>query len=89
MCPKKVINIQVFCKRNFSDGFVCLFASQVLYNHLYYMGNRGMLLTIVGDDRVNKIVVDIWVNILNASELNTDCSHSQRLFFTNKALVPN
>jgi len=43
----------------FSDGFVCLFASQVLYDNLYYVANRGMLLTIVRDDCVDKIIVDI------------------------------
>ena len=50
-----------------SDGFVYLLASQMLYDDLYYMANRGMLSTIIGDDHVDKIIVDIWVNILNAS----------------------
>ena len=59
----------------------------MLYDNLYYVANQGMLSTIVGDDRVDKIIVDIWANILIASELNTDRSHIQRLFFTNEASV--
>ena len=59
----------------------------MLHDDLDYLVNRGMLLTIVGDDRVDKIIVYIWENILNASELNTDHSYIQRLFFTNEAFV--
>jgi len=59
----------------------------VLYDDLYYVANRGMLSTIVVDDRVDKIIVDIWTNLLNAGELKTDRSHIQRLFFTNEVFV--
>ena len=46
----------------------------MLYDDLYYVANRGMLSTIAAYDHVDKIIVDIWANILNASELNIDRS---------------
>jgi len=80
VCPRKVIHMWVFLYATFfSDRFVSLFASQVLHDDLNYVATRGMLSTIVGNDRVDKIIVDIWANILNASELKANRSHVQRI----------
>ena len=68
-------NRQVFYKWQFNDGFVYLFSSQVLYDDLYYIANQGTLSTIAGGDRVDKIIINNWANLLNASELNTNFSY--------------
>jgi len=46
-----------------------------------------MLSIIVGGDHVDKIITNIWANILNTSELNTNHSRVQRVFFTIEALA--
>ena len=67
--------------------FVRLISSQVSYDDLYYVANLGTHSTIAGGDHIDKIIINFWVNILNARELNTYCSHVPRVFFTKEALV--
>jgi len=43
-----------------------------------------MLSTSAGGNHANKIIINIWVHILNTSELNKDHFGVQRVFFKTK-----
>jgi len=63
------------------------FCSQVLYDDTYYVAIRRALSSLVGDNDVDKTIINIWAHILNVREPYRDRSGAHRVFFTSEALV--